>query len=75
MKLKRLIVVCLYCAAMIPLIVSNAAETVFDPSKEFCLIGDANLDGSVNSEDARLILRYVARFSDLTEEQKALCGC
>ncbi|NLX79242.1 MAG: hypothetical protein GXY95_05100 [Clostridiales bacterium] len=73
MKLKRLIVVC-FCIAllMIPLIVSNAAETVFDPSKEFCLIGDANLDGSVNSEDARLILRYVARFSDLTEEQKAL---
>ena len=40
---------------------------------ENILMGDANSDGKITSNDARLILRFSAKLEKFTEKQKEIC--
>ena len=40
---------------------------------ENILLGDANSDGKITSNDARLILRFSAKLDKFTEKQKEIC--
>ncbi|MCL2514053.1 MAG: dockerin type I repeat-containing protein [Oscillospiraceae bacterium] len=42
----------------------------FSGSAKEQMLGDVSGDGEISADDARLVLRYVAKLQDLTEEQK-----
>lgn len=53
--------------------VSRATSTMFQSDNK--PIGDANLDGSIDSSDASSILRYVVRLDVYTPDQLSLADC
>lgn len=49
--------------------ITEALKTLINEILEVRLLGDVNLDGAVDSADARVLLRYDAELEELSEEQ------
>lgn len=48
-------------------------RTEYDPNeKDDAILGDIDMDGKITAADARLLLRYTAKMTDLTSAQKNL---